>query len=87
MPQSKCDTIAVMNIIRPGKCRKKRYQRAIHPASGAAATDSLFKISDIPRTYIFDPEEDDEVDDEEYEDVEQEAGFELEMESEFFEDY
>ena len=27
------------------------------------------------------------VDDEEYEDVEQEAGFELEMESEFFEDY
>ena len=77
----------MMNIRSPGKCRKKRYQRALHPAADAEATDSLFRVSDIPRTEIFDPEEDEEVEDEEYEDVEQEVEFELEMESEFFEDF
>lgn len=85
MPRAKCDTIAVMNIVRPGKCRKKRYRRVFHPAHGVGRNDSLLKISDVPRTYLFYPDEDDEVEDEEYEDVEQESEFELE--SEFFEDY
>lgn len=82
MPRERCDTIVIMNITRPGKCRKKRYQRVIHPAAGAAA-DSLLRMSDIPRTYIFEPPDDDEVEDEEYEDVEQE----LESEGDYFDEY
>lgn len=71
-----------MNLVRPGKIRKKHYGMMSHPDP---EKDQEFKIMSLAETILpidFEPEDDYEADDEEYEDMELETEMELEAESE-----